>query len=130
MKFFLLGTRVGRVRMIFRLSEAICRPGYNLPLPSYLSKELLVYVEWYTCQGHAPNATHGMYIISKAYDTQERRQGAVVPLSSIRQSCMLTPVFPKTDQEMLLWTSDNVLDVAESFYINNWQSKYSYQTIY
>jgi hypothetical protein len=55
-------------------------------------------------------------------------QGAIIPLSRIRQSCMLFPVFPSSVPTH--WTPDNVLDKADTFYINNWLSKYSYQTIW
>jgi len=41
---------------------------------------------------------------------------------------MLFPVFPASVPTH--WTPDNVLDEADTFYINNWLSKYSYQTIW
>jgi len=55
-------------------------------------------------------------------------QGSILPLSHIRQSCMLFPVFPSSVPAQ--WKADNILDNASSFYINNWLSKYCYQTIY
>lgn len=124
-----IGTRIGRVRVIFRLPEFIQQPGHSIPLPAYLPYNPLVYVEWYTRQGTAPNPTHGMYTISRAFDANGRPQGSVIPLSSIRQSCMLIPLFPKPNGG-LDWMAENVLDKAEKFMINNWSSKYAYQTIY
>jgi hypothetical protein len=126
---FTLGTRIGWVRVVFCLPKSIQRPGFLMPLPAYLPQNPLAYVEWYTRQGQAANATHGMYTISRAYDTNGQPQGSVIPLSSIRQSCMLIPVFPNSSEEFN-WMADDVLDKADRFMINNWSSKYAYQTIY
>lgn len=75
-----------------------------------------------------------MYKISRSYDTQGRQQGSIIPLSNIRQSCMLIPIFPKprTPEAKNLdnWTSDNVLDKATSFLINNFLDFYAFQTIW
>jgi hypothetical protein len=100
-----------------------------MPLPPYLPQNPLAYIEWYTRQGGAANLTHGMYTVSRAYDTKGRPQGGVIPLSSIQQSCMLIPVFPNPSEEYN-WTGDDVWDKADRFLINNWSSKYAYQTIY
>ena len=88
-------------------------------------------MEWYTHQGPELEAdkVHGMYHISRATDSQGRRQGAVIPLSNIRQSCMLFPVF-KGNREEANWQPDNVLDGTDAFLINNFLNKYSYQTIW
>ena len=59
----------------------------------------------------------------------ERQSGAVVPLSEIRQSCMLIPKYKDARAEGD-WTSANVLDKCSSFVINNWQHMYAYQTIW
>ena len=69
-----------------------------------------------------------MYQIKKTKTSQGRSPGAIIPLNNIRQLCMLSPVFerqiPKT------WRSDNVLDLASNFFVNNWSSKYAYQTMW
>lgn len=71
-----------------------------------------------------------MYRIKRQWNTQQtRRTGSIVPLGNIRQSCMLFPAFPQGDIPAD-WNSENVLDVSNAFYINNWLSKYSYQTIW
>jgi hypothetical protein len=77
-----------------------------------------------------------MYRIKKVSSTftssskpdQKRVQGSILPLSHIRQSCMLFPISPSSVPAH--WKADNVLDLASSFYINNWLSKYCYQTIW
>jgi hypothetical protein len=134
------GTRVGRVRVIFTLPEEVNSITGKRPAPRKWPKEPLVYIEWYSKLQKTANPRHGMmYPIKKitAPSTQPsssteaqvtRVQGAILPLSCIRQSCMLFPIFPASVPTH--WTPNSVLDDASSFYINNWLSKYSYQTIW
>ena len=130
----LIGTRIGQVKVIFTLPKVIQGPGFQIPTPAQWPKSPLAYVEWFTRQGPVANKTHGMYQISKAYDSQKRQQGSVILLSDIRQSCMLFPIFPKSmapsDSDYMEWKPDNVLDLAKTFLISNWLSKYSYQTLW
>ena len=123
------GTRVGRVKAIFKLPTTIQKPGHTIPVPESWPKKHLAYVEWYTRQASSPNKTHGMYQISKAVDSNGRQQGAVVPMANIRQLCMLIPNFGEEGVKSG-WSSENVLDQCCSFLINNWSSKYAYQTLY
>ncbi|KAJ3512046.1 hypothetical protein NMY22_g15452 [Coprinellus aureogranulatus] len=113
------GTRIARVKVIFNLPGFIELPGGRVPLPPNVPKGPFAYVEWFTRQAPQADHTHGMYRIMKAYDGQHKPQGAVIPLSNIRQSCMLTPVFKDADEEQN-WRADNVLDLADTFWVNNW----------
>jgi hypothetical protein len=130
----IIGTRIGRVRVIFTLPKTIQRPGYIEESPKEWPTQPLAYIEWYTRQASTADKTHGMYKISRSYDTQGRQQGSIIPLSNIRQSCMLIPIFskPRTPEAKNLdnWTSDNVLDKATSFLINNFLDFYAFQTIW
>lgn len=119
------GTRVGRVRVIFTLPEEVNSITGVRPAPSNWPKEPLVYIEWYSKLEKAANPRNGMmYLIKKDKEVQ----GTILPLSNIRQSCMLFPTFPSSVPSH--WKTENILDYASSFYINNWLSKYSYQTIW
>ena len=117
------------MKVIFNLPDFIELPGGRAPLPSIIPKGPLAYVEWYTRQSPQADRNHGLYRVSKAYDSQGKPQGAIIPLSNIRQNCMLTPVFKDADEEQT-WRADNVLDLAETFWVNNWASKYIYQTVW
>ena len=71
-----------------------------------------------------------MYEVKKADNTHRTKvQGAIIPLSNIRQNCMLFPRFSSSGVPDH-WSCDSILDVADSFLINNWSSKYAYQTIW
>jgi hypothetical protein len=117
------------MRVIFTLPDKLDRHGN---MPSMYPKQPLAYVEWYSPLGPSANPKDGMmYKIKKAKTSDNKRvKGAIIPLSNIRQSCMLFPQFGLADGSPLDWTSDNVLDKADTFYINNWSSKYNYHTIY
>jgi hypothetical protein len=89
----------------------------------------LAFVEWYSSTPSSAEENHGcMYRIKKIKTPQGRVRGAIIPLSNIRQSCMLSPAFEK--QIPKTWRSDNILDLASTFFINNWSSKHAYQTIW
>ena len=125
-----IGTQVGRVRVIFCLPQKI---DFGLGLkdaPASWPKEPLAFIEWYS--KHHPEADHtasGMYTIKKIGNSEGVLSGAVVPLSEIRQSCMLIPKYKDSRAEDA-WTSASVLDNCSSFVINNWQHMYAYQTIW
>ncbi|PPQ85108.1 hypothetical protein CVT26_005404 [Gymnopilus dilepis] len=127
----LTGTRIGRVRVIFSLPRKLDTILGPRDLPSSWPQGPLAYIEWYSPLAKAAEARHGMmYRVKKPQNSsQNRRPGAIIPLGHIRQSCMLFPAFPPGHVPPN-WTWDNVLDQCDTFYINNWLSKYSYQTIY
>lgn len=131
---FISGTRVGCVKIIFSLPKIIQRPGFQEPAPKEWPTQPLAYVEWYTRQGSLADKTHGMYKIFPAYDSQGCQQGSIIPLSNIRQSCMLIPIFPKprTQEAKNLesWTPGNILDKAKAFLINNFLDLYTFQTVW
>lgn len=127
---YIQGTKIARVRVIFTLPDKLDRVGQT-PAPSWYPKQPLAFVEWYSPLRSGPLPRDGMmYKIKKAKTADNKRmKAAIIPLNNIRQSCMLFPYFG-LDTVPIEWTSNNVLDKAEAFYINNWASKYAYQTIY
>jgi hypothetical protein len=118
------------MKVIFTLPGTLQAPGYTKAAPSYWPTTPLAYMEWFTPQGPVANKTHSMYKISKAFDSQGRPQGTIIPISNIRQSCMLFPIFPKNQRIPGDWHPNNILDKVESFLISNWLNKYSYQTLW
>lgn len=126
-----LGTRIGRVKVIFRLPLKIHNSVDHVP--SSWPKGPLAYVEWFTKPKQAAEDNHEMYAISKA---PKRTDGTIscsfIPLGNIRQTCQLFPKYPTTKdlQQIPKWTSDTVLDNCQSFFVNNWGSMYAYQTIW
>jgi hypothetical protein len=120
------GTRIGRVRVIFTLPTVL--DNALGPSPLSWTKAPLAYIEWYTTPKTTPEPNHNMYSIRKLYRSDNTQAGSIIPLTSIRQSCMLFPVFSKETD--MTWTTDNVLDLCPSFLVNNWQNMYAYKTIW
>ncbi|KIY62218.1 hypothetical protein CYLTODRAFT_183523 [Cylindrobasidium torrendii FP15055 ss-10] len=128
------GTRIGRVRVIFRLpvAEKKTRSGPSIPFPKYWPKVPHAYVQWYT----APRLTdrvrkiHNMPSVKKAFGPDGVTHAwSIIPLSNICQSCMLFPDFGRT--AATVWdTNACVLDTCSDFLVNNWLSLFTYQTVY
>ena len=122
------GTRIGRVRIIFRLPDkVVIGNGMQVASPAIWPKEPLAYIEWYQTLLPNPDKYHGMYVIRKRHSLHP--QCSIIPTTNIRQSCMLFPNFGK-ESPPKEWKSDTVLDLAPSFFLNNWQSLYSYQSLW
>ncbi|KAJ3765102.1 hypothetical protein FB446DRAFT_655721, partial [Lentinula raphanica] len=120
--------RVARLRIIFRLPRTVTnRRGFQVKAPSNWPQEPLAYVTWYTRFKPAPDQATGMYRVEPAIASNGMPQGAIIPLSNVRQSCMLVPGRTSWDRN---WNSENILDECSSFFVNNLQTKYTYQTIY
>ena len=127
------GTRAARVKVIFTLPKRFSASQGGGPTPIWWPQEPLAYVEWYTRFTREADPTHLMYVLSKpAIRADGLPQGAVIPVSQIRQSCQLIPTIPHGPKSTVPdeWTTDTVLDVAMRFYLNNWASLYSYQTLW
>ncbi|TFK53469.1 hypothetical protein OE88DRAFT_1643214 [Heliocybe sulcata] len=87
------GTRIGRIKAIFRLPKTIGN-GSSAPWKS----EPLVYLEWYTLLKNAAGKNHLMYDVRKPPSRVDgTRPGCVVPLKEVRQACQLAPNFGAGD---------------------------------
>lgn len=103
----------------------------------WASQGPLAYVEWYANLPAAADPVHMMYEVRKLpLRADGTPAGEIIPLSMICQSCQLIPRFPKPRQGQKKtivpsdWTMDTVLDKAHKFLLNNWATKYAYQTLW
>ncbi|KAF5347147.1 hypothetical protein D9757_013661 [Collybiopsis confluens] len=112
-----IGCRIARVKVIFKLPQNVQRlSGGMVETASFNWPDVpLAYVTWYTRFKQAPDSKSGvgMYHVKPSYDSKGMAQGAIIPLSAIRQSCMLVP--SKHAEWDPSWTSDNILDRCSSF---------------
>ena len=109
-----LGMAVVQVRVVFRLPPEL--GDYSHPL---------AYVEYFTCRRVASD-TYGMYVVRRAKKNQ-RRKAAVIRLDNIRSACHLYPQYgSRCDRS---WTSDNVLEECEKFYVSPYLSDYFFQAL-
>ncbi|KAI0058305.1 hypothetical protein BV25DRAFT_1919501 [Artomyces pyxidatus] len=120
------GQRVGQVRMVFRLSETASEHTFD---PEVTAPDHLAYVEWFTKFKPAPEDNHEMYRIARAYENQgERRMVSILPVNKLVRSVHLIPRFgPEAARD---WTSGNVLELCEAFYVNSFTDRHTYLTVY
>ncbi|KAJ7330893.1 hypothetical protein DFH08DRAFT_708629 [Mycena albidolilacea] len=97
------GLCVARVRVIFRIPEDFGQ--YPEPV---------VYVDWYKPL-QRPIAGIEMHQVSLS-SRNHRQRSSIIPIGDILRSCHLIPVFGRSANPR--WTSDVVLDVCTSFYLN------------
>ncbi|KAI0055803.1 hypothetical protein BV25DRAFT_1815128 [Artomyces pyxidatus] len=122
----LQGSRVGRVRLVFRLSEAAVTacfpPGVEVPTH-------LAYVEWFSKFKPGPEPNHLMYRITQAFDRETGlRQASIIPVNRLVRSVHLIPRFgPHAPRD---WTSANVLELCLAFYVNSFTDRHTYITVY
>ena len=140
MGFSWWGVRVGQVKVIFALPQTIYTHGslneINAPA-EWKGQGPLAYVEWYANLPASADPVHMMYEVRKLpLHVDGTPAGEIIPLSMIRQSCQLIPHFPRPTRGSTIstipsdWTSDSVLDKAQRFLLNNWATKYAYQTLW
>ena len=118
---------MARLKVIFRLPQIVDRDGFMGPAPSEWPTEPLAYIAWFTRFKPLPDDSTGMYCVEPAENSKGQPQGSIILLTDIRQGCMLTPSRASWDRT---WTSEDILDTCSSFFVNNLQSKFAYQTIY
>ncbi|KAL1657784.1 hypothetical protein EV122DRAFT_227153, partial [Schizophyllum commune] len=127
------GTRVGRVKVVFKLPRMLDIYGPQAA-PHAWPAGPLAYIEWYTPFRRGPDGVHGLYKVARMPKNSREGvvPGAIIPLANIRQSCALTPVYGgRLDiSSQRAWTATNVLDSCDDFFVNNWQSPYTYKTIW
>lgn len=117
---------MGRVKVIFKLPEVV----HGSVTPRW-PKTPLAYVEWYTTLQPRADPTHMMYSVSVPPPRADGSiAGEIVPLANIRQSCQLFPQFGKERVLQKDWESDTVLDSCSKFFVSNWSSMYTYQTVW
>ncbi|KAJ7898890.1 hypothetical protein B0H14DRAFT_3080756 [Mycena olivaceomarginata] len=98
-EYMLIGLRVARVRVIFRLPE---RYG--------IYDGTLAYVDWFKPL-NPPVADIGMHQVSLS-SRNLRQNSEVIPITDIVRSCHLIPVFGRLTLNPT-WTSEHVLDQCE-----------------
>ena len=116
----IIGYCVAQVKVVFKIPQS------DTHFQSLHSKHL-TYVEWFSPFRRAPEPHHGLYQISQS--TQHvHREVTVIEISRICQSVQLFPCF--SGSWRLNWTSDNVLEKCDTFFVNSLQTQQLYLTVY
>lgn len=120
----IIDMRVGQVHLIFSIPEAASQqlfPHGNKP-PSHL-----VYIEWFSKFNASPDPNLKMYKIRRSLQGNERL-ASIVPLKLLQRSVHLIPKWgPAVPSH---WTSENVLDECEIFFLNSFKDMHTYFNVY
>jgi hypothetical protein len=117
------GYGVVRVKVIFSIPEplrlSLFKPGIDVP-------KHLAYVEWYSpLDSRDPN--HRMFKIFPLKDSEGTRICSVIPLTDVQRSVHLIPRFGPVAP--VTWTSNNVLDECNTFFLNDFTDRHLFQQI-
>lgn len=112
------------MKVIFTLPNTFTSAFTNAP------KQHFAFVDWFTRPRADPDSASLMFEVKKQRELGNSEiVGQIIPLSDIRHSVQLCPNFGRQSVNKD-WKAETVLDEADSFYINNWGSLHTYQSVY
>ncbi|KAG1763412.1 hypothetical protein EDD22DRAFT_979391 [Suillus occidentalis] len=117
------GYRVGQIWAIFSMRE---RDAQFLFPPTHQPPKHLAYIEWFRPFSSTPDPRHGMYKITCLVHSGER-VASIIPVSNIVRSIHLIPKFRPVAP--CHWTSNNVLEECDTFFVNCYIDRHSFVTL-
>ncbi|KAL1938702.1 hypothetical protein VTO73DRAFT_11305 [Trametes versicolor] len=124
----LADTQVAQARVIFSLPEhALARLFPTLP-PERLPPRHLAYVEWFSAFSAAPERHSGLYKVKRSQNVEGGRVASIIPVAYMQRTVHLVPKWG--GEVNRAWSSGNVLDECDTFYLNTFKDPQSYFNLY
>ncbi|KAI0054953.1 hypothetical protein BV25DRAFT_1816322 [Artomyces pyxidatus] len=121
-----IGYRVGQIRLVFGLSIRANNAAFSKPqdAPTHFA-----YIEWFSRFAGAAEPHHNMYKVLRSMNRQRtERVASIVPVTQLHRSVHLVPKFgPEAPRE---WSSSNVLELCQHFFVNSFTDRHTYITVY
>ncbi|KAI0833510.1 hypothetical protein BC628DRAFT_1308548 [Trametes gibbosa] len=119
--------RVAQVRLVFSLPDAAL--DYLFPTTTGLQRppRHLAYVEWFSKFAATPDRSSQMYKVTRTIEAGERI-ASILPVGLIERSVHLIPKWTRTVPRH--WTSENVLEECNTFYVNRFKDGHTYFNLY
>ncbi|KAJ3859650.1 hypothetical protein EV359DRAFT_50531 [Lentinula novae-zelandiae] len=118
---FIKDTQVGRIRVMFSLPQKML---YKLFPPNMTPPAHLAYVEWFSKFPRHPDPHTGMNRLKKQISRDGVISASVVPIETIQKSINLYPKWGGSVPPE--WTSENILDRCEHFFVNPFRDTHTY----
>lgn len=118
--------RVGQVEVIFSLPESQLK---NLFPSGQFPPHHLAYIEWFSRFPSQTDPNLKMYKLSRSF-TNGERLASILPVSLIQRSVHLFPKWGQSAAGIAEWTSDNVLELCDVFYLNPFKDCHTYYNVY
>ena len=115
---------MGQVRVIFSLSKKAHKAVFK---DDPTAPTQFVYLEWFSRFKPRPEANHRFYRVMRSRTQVGDRIAAIVPLESIERSVHLVPKFGAVKPPE--WTSETVLNLCDTFFVNSFTDRHTYITI-
>jgi hypothetical protein len=114
-----IGYRVGQVRLIFKPRLPIHHPLHDIPM---------AYVYWFSNPSPTAERDINMYKLQYMRGAGNARIGGIVLLSSVSRLIQMAPVYgPQVNPQL---SSDNSMDLCQSYYVNSFMDKETYQAVW
>ena len=123
---FLLGMRIGQIRVIFSIPESQIKTLFS---SGHVPPRHLAYVEWFSRFSAHPDPNLKMYKVSRSFANEEQL-ASIIPVSLIQRSVHLFPKWGQNSDIIHSWTSSNVLEECQVFYLNSFKDRLTYYNVY